>query len=118
MEAPFTCRRFGRDNSEAWFGIAVAKVRLRNIMDELVKFDMVVDALSKECLWTVLNLVTDPQEDDSYETIKKRLCDHHQLTEYQQVKKLHAMVALSGRKPSELLHEMLDVFTRVSDPDP
>jgi hypothetical protein len=68
------------------FGYMV-RFRLHNMVDELVKFDMVVNALPKECLRTLLDL-------DSYKTIKERLCDNHQLTEFQPVEKLHAMEAL------------------------
>jgi hypothetical protein len=42
--------------------------------------------------------VTDPPEDFPCETIKDRLCEHHQLTEFQQVEKLHALEALGGSK--------------------
>ena len=84
-------------------------VVLRNIEDEQVKFDLVVNALPKECLRTVLDLVTNPPEEDANEAIKERLCEHHNLTEFQRVEKIHAMEALGGRKPSELLHEMLEL---------
>jgi hypothetical protein len=100
---------FWAENSEAWFGIAESRFRLRNIENEQVKFDLVVNALPKECLRTVLDLVTDPPEEDAYEAIKERLCEHHNLTEFQRVEKIHAMEALGGRKPSELLHEMLEL---------
>jgi hypothetical protein len=66
---------FWAENSEAWFGIAESRFRLRNIEDEQVKFDLVVNALPKECLRTVLDLVTNPPEEDAYEAIKERLCD-------------------------------------------
>ncbi len=54
---------FWAENSEAWFGIAESRFRLRNIEDEQVKFDLVVNALPKECLRTVLDLVTNPPEE-------------------------------------------------------
>jgi hypothetical protein len=57
---------FWAENSEAWFGIAESRFRLSNIEDEQVKFDLVVNALPKECLRTVLDLVTNPPEEDAY----------------------------------------------------
>ena len=51
---------FWTENSEAWFGIAESRFCLRNIKDEQVNFDLVVNALPKECLMTVLDLVTNP----------------------------------------------------------
>jgi hypothetical protein len=51
---------FWTENSEAWFVIAESRFRLRNIKDDQVNFDLVVNALPKECLMTVLDLVTNP----------------------------------------------------------
>jgi hypothetical protein len=67
--------QFWTESSEAWFSIAKSRFCLWNIEDEQVKFDLVVNALPKECLWTVLDLVTNPQEEDVYEAIKERLSD-------------------------------------------
>ncbi len=97
--------QFWAENSQAWFGIAESRFGLWNIEEEQVKFDLFVNALPKECLRTVLDLVTNPLEEDAYQAIKGRLSDHHNLTEFQRVEKIHAIEALGGRKPSELLHE-------------
>jgi hypothetical protein len=40
--------------------LAESRFRLRNVEDEQVKFDLVVNFLPKECLRTVLDLVTNP----------------------------------------------------------
>jgi hypothetical protein len=53
--------------------------------------------------------VTNAPEEDAYEAIKQRLSEHHNLTEFHCVEKIHAMEALGRRKPSELLHEMLEL---------
>jgi hypothetical protein len=65
--------------------------------------------LPKESLPTVLDLITEPPEDDPYQQLKDRLCQSHQLTEFQRVEKLHQLDSLGGRKPSELLHEMAEL---------
>jgi hypothetical protein len=101
--------QFWAENSELWFSTAEPRFCLWNTEDEQVKFDLVVNALPKECLRTVLDLVTNPPEEDANKASKERLSDHHNLTEFQLVQKIHAMEALSGRKPSELLHEMLEL---------
>jgi hypothetical protein len=44
----------------AWFGIADSRFLLRSVKDEQVKFNLGVNFLSKECLRTVLDLVTNP----------------------------------------------------------
>jgi hypothetical protein len=110
--------QFWAENSEAWFGIAESRFCLRNIEEEQVKFDLVINALPKECLRTVLDLVTNPLEKDAYQAIKERLSDHHNLTEFQRVEKIHAIEALGGRKPSELLHEMLELCSSGHDASP
>ncbi len=72
-------------------------------------FDHVINALPKKSLRTVLDLITDPPEEDPYQQLKDRLCQSHQLTEFQHVEKLHQLDSLGGRKPSELLHEMAEL---------
>jgi hypothetical protein len=47
--------QFWAENSEAWFGIAESRFRLQNIEDKQVKFDLVFNALPKECLQTILD---------------------------------------------------------------
>ena len=100
---------FWAENTEAWFAIAETRFQLKHVGDQMEMFDHVVNALPKESLRTVLDLITDPPEDDPYDPLKDRLCDTHQLTDFQRVEKLSMMDALGGRKPSELLHEMLEL---------
>jgi hypothetical protein len=69
---------------------------------------MVINALRKESLRTVLDLITDPPEDLQYIEITNRLLSTHQLTDFQGVEKLHSMDSLGGCKPSDLLHEMIE----------
>jgi hypothetical protein len=45
-------------------------------------FDHIVNALPRESLRTVLDLITDPPEDDPYQQLKDRLCQSHQPTEF------------------------------------
>ena len=52
--------QFWAENSEAWFGIADSRFLLRSVKDEQVKFNLGVNFLPKECLRTVLELVTNP----------------------------------------------------------
>ncbi len=83
---------------EAWFGIAESRFRLQNIEDEQVKFDLVVNALPKECLQTILDLVTNPPDEDAYEAIKEKLSDDYNLKEFQRVEKIHAMRGLGWKE--------------------
>jgi hypothetical protein len=99
--------QFLAENTEAWFAITV---RIKRVDDQQEMFDHVVNALPKESLRTVLDLITDPPEDDPYQQLKDRLCQSHQLTEFHRVEKLHQLDSLGGRKPSELLHEMAELY--------
>jgi hypothetical protein len=54
-------------------------------------FDMVVNALPKESLRMVLDLITDPPEDLPYAEIKELHSSSHQLTGFQRLEKLHTM---------------------------
>jgi len=101
--------QFWAENTEAWFAIAETRFRIKRVDDQQEMFDHVVNALPKESLRTVLDLITDPPEDDPYQQLKDRLCQSHQLTEFQRVEKLHQLDSLGGRKPSELLHEMAEL---------
>ncbi len=87
---------FWPENTEAWFAVAEIPFRLRQIDEEQQMFDVVINALPKESLRTVLDLITDPPEDLPY---TDRLTSSHQLTDFQHVEKLHTMDSLGGRKP-------------------
>jgi hypothetical protein len=97
--------QFWAENTEAWFAIAETRFRIKWVDDHQEMFDHVVNALPKESLRTVLDLITDPPEFDPYQQMKDRLCQSHQLTEFQRVEKLHQMDSLGGRK----LHEMAEL---------
>ncbi len=83
---------------------------LRQIDNEQQMFDMVVNALPKESLRMVLDLITDPPEDLLYTEIKERLSSSHQLTDFQRVETLHTMDSLGGHKPFDFLHKMIEVW--------
>jgi len=100
---------FWPDNSAAWFALAESRFRMRDIYDEWSRYDHVVSSLSKDSIRLVLDLVTSPPEDDPYTTLKARLLDSHQLTDYQRIEQLLAMDSLGARKPSELLAHMLEL---------
>jgi hypothetical protein len=57
---------FWPENTEAWFAIAEIPFRLRQTDEEQQMFAVVINALPKESLRTVLDLITDPLEDLPY----------------------------------------------------
>jgi hypothetical protein len=64
--------QFWAENKEAWFAIAETRFRIKRVDDQQEMFDHVVNALPKESLRTVLDLITDPPEDDPYQQLKDR----------------------------------------------
>jgi hypothetical protein len=97
------------ENTEAWFAIAETRFRIKRVDDQQEIFDNVVNALPKESLRTVLDLITDPPEDDPYQQLKDCLCQSHQLTEFQCVEKLHQLDSLGEGSRLSLLHEMAEL---------
>jgi hypothetical protein len=90
--------QFWAENLEARLGIAEARFRLRNIEDEQIKLDLVINYLAQG--------VSRPHLEPGDEPIggqplrvhhKERLYDHQQLMVFQRVEKLHDMKALGGR---------------------
>jgi hypothetical protein len=89
--SPWSCRRPERSH-ETFPGT----------WNELVKFNMVVvNSLAKECLQTVLNFVTEP-------TGRRPI--QGQQGEAVSTSPVDREDPCHGRKPSELLHEMLVVW--------
>jgi hypothetical protein len=72
--------------------------------DQQDRLDLVINAMAKESLCTILDLITDPPEDDPYEQLKERLC-------FSSANGFPAVgeAAPDGRKPSELLHEKTEL---------
>jgi hypothetical protein len=100
---------FWLENTEALFAVAETLFRLRQIDDKQLMFAMVVNAPPKESLRMVLDLITNPPKDLPYTEIKERHSSSHLLTGFQRVEKLHTMDSLGGRKPSDLLHKVMEV---------
>jgi hypothetical protein len=47
-----------------------------------------------------------------YTCLKERLMVSHKLTDFQRIEKLFQMDQLGGRKPSELMNQMLEICPR------
>ena len=100
---------FWTDNATGWFAMAESRFRIRRLYDEWDRYDNLVSALTADSIRLVLDVVTNPPEEDPYTFLKERLLGSHQLTDYQRIERLIAMDALGDRKPSQLLAQMLEV---------
>jgi hypothetical protein len=57
-------QQFWAENTEAWFAIAETRFRIKRVDNQQEMFDHVVNALPKESLRAVLDLIRDPQKDN------------------------------------------------------
>ena len=100
---------FWTNNATAWFALAESRFRVRRIYDEWDRYDNLVSSLTADSIRLVLDVVTNPPEDEPYTFLKDRLLGTHQLTDYQRIEQLIAVGALGDRKPSQLLAQMLEL---------
>jgi hypothetical protein len=83
-----------------------------------VKFDLVMGCLPRASLRQVLYVIEGPHATTPYSTLKQRLLSVHELTKFQRIEALFKMEALGGRKPSELLAQILELCPRGDEKNP
>jgi hypothetical protein len=71
-------------------------------------FDHVLSALPAEMVSQVLDVVEALPAAGQYEFFKNELLNIHQLSDYEKFDALVKMEPMGGRKPSQLLHAMLE----------
>jgi hypothetical protein len=76
------------------------------------KFCLVVQALPRDSMRLVADLVETPPAELMYNALKERLLHSHQLTDIQKVDLLVDMPVLGDRKPTQLLAAMVDACPR------
>jgi hypothetical protein len=103
---------FWPDTPAAWFVFAESKFRLKNIISETVRFDLLVSSLPRDSIRQVIDVVAAPDETAPYTVLKERLLSSHELSDFQKIEKLFQMDMLGGRKPSELMSHMLELCPR------
>jgi hypothetical protein len=103
---------FWPDTPAAWFVFAESKFRLKNIVSETVRFDLLVSSLPRDSIRQVIDVVAAPDETAPYTVLKERLLSSHELSDFQKIERLFQMEMLGGRKPSELMNHMLELCPR------
>jgi hypothetical protein len=103
---------FWRDAPQAWFRATEAQFRLRNIVDDDIKYSLLLTALPRDAFRIVAHLVVDDPPADAYVQLKTALIASHVLSNYQRVEALARMEPLGGRRPSEMLTAMLELCPR------
>ena len=92
-----------------WFARAECLFMLRGVTTQLDRFCHVVGSLPHEVMRACADLVETTPAEDPYTQLKERLLAAHQLTPYQRGEKLLDLPSLGAGKPSELMHQMLEL---------
>ncbi len=80
---------------------------LKGVMQYTMKFYHVLGCLPETEVCGLGDLMRGPPTEDAYTQLKARLLSAHTLTEFQRKEKLLAAQALSGQKPSDMLHDLV-----------
>ena len=100
---------FWPDAPVAWFASVETQFLLRRVTSEVDRFCLTAGALDKETTKKVVHLINTPDPVAPFTALKAALLASHHLTDYQKVELLLAMDSLGGRKPSELLADMMEM---------
>ena len=92
-----------------WFARAECLFMLRGVTTQLDRFCHVVGSLPPEVMRACADLVETTPAEDPYMQLKERLLGAHQLTPYQHGEKLLDLPSLGANKPSELMHQKLEL---------
>jgi len=103
---------FWTERPLSWFSTVEARFRLHHIVEEQVKFDLLVTALPQSVAAAVVDVIDRPPIEYPYTALKHRLLEAHELSDYQKLEMLFKMGPLGGRRPSELLTAMLEYCPR------
>jgi hypothetical protein len=103
---------FWPETPAAWFIHAESKFRLKHITEEWDKYDHLVGALPRASVRLVLDLLEHPDESTPYTALKDKLLSSHELTNFERIERLMKLEPLGGRKPTELLAEMMELCPR------
>jgi hypothetical protein len=100
------------DAPALWFSRAECSFLLRNVTEQREKFCLVGQALPRDSMRLVADLVETLPAELMYNALKERLLHSHQLTDIQKVDLLVDMPALGDRKPTQLLAAMVEACPR------
>ncbi|GBM50953.1 hypothetical protein AVEN_114606-1 [Araneus ventricosus] len=97
---------FWSDKPELWFAQLESQFALENISVDSTKFHCVIAALNRDDLTCILDLVLNPPQTNSYNSLKTRLIAQNADSEYVKLKNLLPGMELGDKKHSTLLYEM------------
>ena len=95
---------------EAWFAQTEAQFALRKITQDETKYYHVVAALDNSTATRALSILTNPPDDNKYNTLKTFLLSAYGLSDTERASALFKLQGLGDRKPSELMDSMLGLL--------
>lgn len=104
---------FWPHNPRVWFAQAESSFNTCFVVEERMKFDLVVKKLSEGTLDHVKSIVEAPELlERPYQAIKRRLLEVYQLDTWELVDRLLHFRELGDQKPSQLMDQMLASLPR------
>ncbi|GFT66163.1 e3 ubiquitin-protein ligase rififylin [Nephila pilipes] len=97
---------FWRNKPKLWFLQLEAQFANSGISQDATKYNIVVAALDENVLDFVVDILSNPPENEKYNTLKKALLNRLTDTEESRLKKLLTDLELGDKRPSDLLHQM------------
>ncbi|GFT38281.1 transposon Tf2-6 polyprotein [Nephila pilipes] len=97
---------FWRNKPKLWFLQLEAQFANSGISQDATKYNIVVAALDENVLDFVVDILSDPPENEKYNTLKKALLNRLTDTEESRLKKLLTDLELGYKRPSDLLRQM------------
>lgn len=101
---------FWESTPEAWFVHAEAEFAVHGIVDDHLRYHLVVAALPASTAARLVGLLKCPPPTNRYSTIRQRLLYAFGPSEEERADQLLAIDGLGGRRPSELMDHMLDLL--------
>ncbi len=100
---------FWAESPDTWFSVVEAQFEAEGLTNSRRKFFCVVATLPLSVARNARHIISNPPAIRPYEKLRDFLTAAHTLTNYERVMQVQALGALGGRKPSELLNNMLEL---------
>ena len=98
---------FTSKDPEGWFASFERLMRTRRIENDAEKFDTLTAHIGHDVLKSLFSFIQTIGENDQYATFKRELIKKYGLSPEEKLEKLFRETSLAGRRPSEMLTEMI-----------
>ena len=98
---------FWPSQPEVWFAQAKAQFHLHKVTTDETKYYYVLAALDQSTATRLLDLISQPPQDNKYKALKDHLIDTFGLSKREQASHLLHFRELGDAKPSSLIDDML-----------